>query len=400
MNIEGFKKVLLFLKKKQQKNCCSLRDLAKPAPTPPINRSFLLLFFKKEVACLLFAAMTANPAFANDAVAVALDRPATMTRLAPSGLFTAVTTAGTRLVAVGERGRIMVSDDDGVNWRQVPCPTSVTLTAVVFATPASGWVLGQMGVVLRTADGGLNWVRQLDGMQANQATMEEAEADVARLGNNDTTAAIMQNAEALVGGGPSVPFLALLPLTPAHLLLAGGFGLALESRDGGAHWVSVAGGMANPNGLHVYGLVRDQNEVFAVGEQGLFLAGTGGMPDQAVATPFPGTFFGAVVTPAHSLILYGLQGTILRSTDLAAHWQLPQSGVADAIDAGLLLRDGRILLGDVAGTILLSRDDGQTFHPHQAGEPVAGLAQAPDGSIIVAGPFGLRRIPLAALNGA
>jgi photosystem II stability/assembly factor-like uncharacterized protein len=106
-----------------------------------------------------------------------------------------------------------------------------------------------------------------------------------------------------------------------------------------------------------------------------------------------------VVTPAHSLILYGLQGTILRSTDLAASWQLPRSGVADAIDAGLVLRGGGILLGDVAGTLLLSRDDGQTFQPHQAGEPVAGLAQAPDGSIIAAGPFGLRRIPLAALNG-
>jgi photosystem II stability/assembly factor-like uncharacterized protein len=343
--------------------------------------------------------LMARPAFANDAVGMVLNRPAVMTRLAPSGLFTAVTTAGARLVAVGERGRIMVSDDDGVDWRQVPCPTSVTLTAVVFATPVSGWALGQMGVVLHSGDGGLSWVRQLDGMQANQATMDEAEADAAKLGNNDTTAAIMQNAQALAGGGPSVPFLTLLPLSPAHLLLAGGFGLALESQDGGAHWVSVAGGMNNPNGLHIYGLVRDQDEVFAVGEQGLVLAGTGGMPGKAVAAPFAGTFFGAVVTPAHSLILYGLQGTILRSTDLAASWQLPRSGVADAIDAGLVLRGGGILLGDVAGTLLLSRDDGQTFQPHQAGEPVAGLAQAPDGSIIAAGPFGLRRIPLAALNG-
>jgi photosystem II stability/assembly factor-like uncharacterized protein len=337
---------------------------------------------------------------ANDAVAVALDRPATITRLAQSGLFTAVTTAGARLVAVGERGRIMISEDDGVTWRQVPSPTSVTLTAVVFATPASGWVLGQMGVVLHSGDGGLTWSRQLDGMRANQATMAEARADVARLGNNDTTSAIMQNAQALVGGGPSVPFLALLPLTPAHLLLAGGFGLALASDDGGAHFVSVAGGMANPNGLHIYGLVRDRSEIFAVGEQGLALEGENAMPAKPVATPFAGTFFGALVTPAHSLIFYGLQGTILRSTDAAATWQQPPSGVADAIDAGLVLHDGGVLLGDVAGALLVSHDDGKTFSLRQAGEPVAGLAQAPDGSIIAAGPFGLRRIPRADLNGA
>jgi photosystem II stability/assembly factor-like uncharacterized protein len=360
-----------------------------------------LLFFKGEVlACLIAACPLGQAAFANDAIAVALDRPAMMTRLAQSGLFTAVATAGARLVAVGERGRIMISDDDGVNWRQVPSPTSVTLTAVVFATPLSGWALGQMGVVLHTGDGGLTWVRQLDGMEANRATMAEAQADVAKAGNNDTTSAIMQNAQALLGGGPSVPFLALLPLTPAHLLLAGGFGLALESQDGGAHWVSVAGEMANPNGLHIYGLVRDKNSTFAVGEQGLALKGTNAMPDKPVPTPFPGTFFGAVVTPAHSLVFYGLQGTILRSTDSAATWQQPPSGVADAIDAGLVLRDGDILLGDVAGALLVSRDDGKTFSLHQAGEPVAGLAQAPDGSIIAAGPFGLRRIRLADLNGA
>jgi photosystem II stability/assembly factor-like uncharacterized protein len=337
-------------------------------------------------------------ACANDAVAVALDRPATITRLAASGLFTAVTTAGARLVAVGERGRIMLSDDDGVQWRQVPSPTSVTLTAIVFATPQSGWALGQMGVVLHTGDGGLSWTRQLDGIQANQLTLAEAQADAARLGSNDATTADLQNAQALIKSGPSVPFLSLLALTPMHLLLAGGFGLALESRDGGANWVSVADGMANPNGLHIYALLRDRDEAFAVGEQGLVLAGKDTMPSKPVATPFPGTFFGAIVTPAHSLILYGLQGTILRSTDAAVTWQQPASGVADAIDAAIVLRNGDILLGDVAGTLLLSHDDGKTFSSYPAGEPVAGLDEAPDGSIIAAGPFGLRRIPFAALK--
>jgi photosystem II stability/assembly factor-like uncharacterized protein len=351
-----------------------------------------------SLACLLALCPLGGAAFANDAVAVALDRPATLTHLAASGLFTAVTIAGGRLVAVGERGRIMLSDDSGLSWRQVASPTSVTLTAIVFATPQSGWALGQMGVVLHTGDGGLSWTRQLDGIQANQLTLAEARTDAARLGKDDAAAADLQNAQALIQGGPSVPFLSLLPLTPTHLLLAGGFGLALESQDGGARWASVADGMANPDGLHIYALLRDQDEVFAVGEQGLVLEGRDAMPSKAVTTTFPGTFFGAIVTPAHSLILYGLQGTVLRSTDAAATWAQPASGVADAIDAATVLRNGGILLGDVAGALLLSNDDGKTFTLSQAGEPVAGLAQAPDGSIIAAGPFGLRRIPLAALK--
>ena len=39
--------------------------------------------------------------------------------------------AGNRLVAVGERGTILLSDD-GQAWRQVPSPVSVGLTGVSF----------------------------------------------------------------------------------------------------------------------------------------------------------------------------------------------------------------------------------------------------------------------------
>jgi hypothetical protein len=42
------KQELLFLKKKKQKNFCSLGDLAPLLPRPAISKSFLVLFFKKE----------------------------------------------------------------------------------------------------------------------------------------------------------------------------------------------------------------------------------------------------------------------------------------------------------------------------------------------------------------
>jgi hypothetical protein len=48
------KQALLFLKKKQRKNFCSLRVVATPGPAAPVSKSFLLpqagrIFFKKEV---------------------------------------------------------------------------------------------------------------------------------------------------------------------------------------------------------------------------------------------------------------------------------------------------------------------------------------------------------------
>ena len=41
----------------------------------------------------------------------------------------AITQAGQRLVAVGERGLVLLSDDAGKHWRQAQVPVSVTLTA-------------------------------------------------------------------------------------------------------------------------------------------------------------------------------------------------------------------------------------------------------------------------------
>src|SRR5438552_4235956 len=82
-----------------------------------------------------------------------LVRGSTLTQRAMSALMTAVALAGTRLVAVGERGTILTSEDHGASWRQQSAPVSVMLTNVQFATARTGWAVGHSGVVLVTHDG-------------------------------------------------------------------------------------------------------------------------------------------------------------------------------------------------------------------------------------------------------
>ena len=79
-----------------------------------------------------------------------------------------ITRAGERLVAVGERGLIIVSDDDGRNWQQAAVPVSATLTAVSFPTPDKGWAVGHAGIILHRDDGGSSWHLQFDGNAVNQ----------------------------------------------------------------------------------------------------------------------------------------------------------------------------------------------------------------------------------------
>ena len=66
--------------------------------------------------------------------------------------------AGKRLVAVGERGHVLLSDDEGKTWRQAKAvPTRTTLTCVHATDANTLWAAGHGGMILRSADAGETW---------------------------------------------------------------------------------------------------------------------------------------------------------------------------------------------------------------------------------------------------
>jgi photosystem II stability/assembly factor-like uncharacterized protein len=292
--------------------------------------------------------------------------------------------AGRRLIAVGERGHVLLSDDDGRTWRQTASPTSVTLTAVRFATASEGWAVGHMGVILHTTDNGNSWQRQLDGIAAARLVLADAATTA--------TPAGLRMARQLVDDGPDKPFLDLL-VRPHDVLAVGAFGLAFASEDRGEHWVSQLAKLDNPQGLHIYGLASVRDDVFAVGERGLLLHSSDGRSFGALPMPYKGTLFGILPSADGALLVFGLHGTVLRSTDAGRHWTTRASGLTQSLTSGIVRANGEILLGCQSGRIAVSDDGGRSFARLIAvPEPVAALAESSDGGIIVAGPRGLVRL--------
>ena len=64
-----------------------------------------------------------------------------------------------RVVAVGERGTILLSDDQGVSWQPatVQPQRDLTLTAVVALADDNLLAVGHDGWILRSADRGAQW---------------------------------------------------------------------------------------------------------------------------------------------------------------------------------------------------------------------------------------------------
>lgn len=326
---------------------------------------------------------------------VTLHQPAQAANWAAKALMLSVARAGSNLVAVGEHGFILLSKDNGHTWQQAASvPTTVTLTKVRFATPTEGWVVGHMGAVLHTVDGGNTWTMVTDGIRSAELAVQYAKQLSTLPGKSQKDAEVqINNAALLVADGPDKPLLALL-IPNAHQILAfGAFGTGLRIDKTNMRAVPLFDEVENPDGLHIYGLAQYAETMYAVGERGLFLRSRKGGPFESLPTSYKGTFFGVLTDRTGIVLAYGLRGTLLRSEDQGVNWRLVSSGTQLSITSGTVMADGRILLGVQSGQILISSDAGRTFKTCVvAPQPVAELAQAADGSVIVVGPRGVTRI--------
>jgi photosystem II stability/assembly factor-like uncharacterized protein len=346
---------------------------------------------KSRRAALLLGLLVSLPALAG--TVELLDQPARSSLHLLDSLQTAVARAGDRLVSVGERGLILLSDDNGAHWRRANSPVSVLLTNVFFVSPQQGWVIGHGGVVLATTDGGENWVKQIDGLQAAQIELAAAQAaDPGAPGYKHR----LTEAQRLVDDGADKPLLGIHFSDAQHGLVVGAYGLALATDDGGKSWRSMIGQIDNAKYRHLYAVLVTDKATLIAGEEGrVFRSTDGGKSFAAIGQPGRGTFFGLVADAQGDIVAFGLRGDAFRSKDYGDHWDkidLPPSG----LNGGTRIADGRLVLVDDWGEVLVSSDGGKSFAP--VGTPQAmklvGVVQAADGALVAAGNRGNVRISL------
>ncbi len=356
-------------------------------------------------------ALSAMPAVAADRL---LDRPAVASDLAMRSAMFSMARAGKRLVAAGERGQVIYSDDCAVHWRQAAVPVGVTLTALQFVDDRLGWAVGHGGVVLVTRDGGATWRRQLEGGQAAQLAMESAQralqdAPAASEGNtaaNESRRLALRDAERLVREGPDKPLFALHFWTPQRGMVIGAFGLALSTSDGGSSWQWMADRIPNPKGLHLYALHVRGDAVFIVGEQGLILqAPNAESPFSKVPSPYAGSFFGVMPTAPEggaAILLYGLRGNAFRGAADGKSWVPVPTGGASSLISGLTVARQDLLLFDADGQVLRWQP-GTSAARRVAASPVAAVhaaVTACEGHIALAGARGVAVVDMNNFNGA
>lgn len=252
-----------------------------------------------------------------------------------SGIL-AVTRAGERIVAVGDRGVVLISDDDGASFRQAESvPTRATLTSVTFRPDGrKGWAAGHWGVVLATEDGGDHWRMQRDDLSVDQ------------------------------------PLFSVLFTDANHGMAVGLWSLLVRSEDGGKTWAAStleagagSGAGAKGGGRNLFSLFTSSKGTWLIAaEAGVVYRSTNaGKSWSPVETGGKASLWAAASLKSGALLVGGLSGALYRSEDDGASWQAAASSSKSSITALAQAADGKVLAVGLNGVVLSSSDDGRSF---------------------------------------
>jgi len=317
------------------------------------------------------------------ALADIIETPSMPTLLAPANLLNDADRAGQRIVAAGERGHIIFSDDGGETWVQGQVPVSLTLTGIDFGSETHGWAVGHSGVVLSTENAGESWDLQLTGVDAAKLAIEtrkeEIEAMEARIEEapeeevDDLEWALddlifsLENMEADLDIGPVNPFLDVWFENETHGFVVGAYGMFLRTTDGGETWRDWGANLDNPRSFHLNSITQITGGGLVVaGEAGqIFVSADNGDTWETRESPYEGSLFGALGTGnANEILVFGLRGNTFKSTDFGRSWTVVPNEGGTTLNNGAVAEDGRITLVGNSGAVLMSSDGGESFSPY------------------------------------
>ncbi|WGK92670.1 WD40/YVTN/BNR-like repeat-containing protein [Pseudomonas migulae] len=325
-----------------------------------------------------------------------LDLPARVSALAINSPLSGMARAGERVIAVGQRGHILFSDDAGKHWQQAAVPVSADLTAVNFPTTTQGWAVGNDGVVLHSSDAGATWQKQLDGRQIGALLVKHYTALASAEPGNEQWPLLVAEGQRLIDQGADKPLLDTWFANDKVGYVVGVFNLILRTEDGGQSWTPFQDRTDNPQGFHLNAIASTGDALYIAGEQGLLLKWDDNTQRfSAVPTPYQGSFFGVLGKPGEALV-YGLRGNVLRSTDGGHHWTALDTGLHVSITAGLIDARGDYRLFTQGGQMLVSQGTGAQLHllRQPVPTPVAGVTQSAAGALVVAGSRGAQTLAL------
>ena len=354
-----------------------------------------------------FASHSGAQAGAAGEDAAPADLPAALARLADRSLLLDAARAGDSIVAVGEHGHVLVSTDNGRSWSQSPAPTRSTLTGVHFADAEYGIAVGHDAVILRTTDGGLSWEKVYFAPDDQTPLLDVWLADRTTGYAVGAYGLFLETSDGGVTWTRRPFFSETLPAGDEMADDGAGSSTEGEAADYdedddefGDEEDSGSADYVDPE----YGEDRHLNHITSAADGTLYLAAElgrfyrsddGGQVWYRLPTPYEGSFFATLPLDNQRLLLMGMRGNLFYSADRGETLEPIETNTVQLLDAGIVDAAGRtIIIAGMGGVLLRSTDGGRSFVMHGQADRkgIAQILAAPDGGVLLFGEAGAQRL--------
>lgn len=238
---------------------------------------------------------------------------------------------------VGELGRIFHTSDGGVSWERQDAGTKRPFLTVACLDAKTAWIAGKEGIVYGTHDGGTTWTLSSTGSQRHVFTL-------------------------------AFP-------TPERGHGAGDFGTMIHTEDGGKSWAvqqvppdvklpdSALDTGVDPGDVNLYSVTfPDPDHGWVVGEFGTIMASAdGGATWHQQRGPVESTLFGIHFADAQHGWAVGIDSIIIHTEDGGETWNPQPSPVAQRSLYDVYVRGTQGWIVGGQGTIIKSADGGATW---------------------------------------
>lgn len=271
-----------------------------------------------------------------------------------------------KLLAIGENGVLLVSDDGGNQWQTIALQTEATLTGLVSINPQTIIITCADGSILRSEKTVTEWELIATSSAAFPTGLIYDPL-------HNTTIVLTADGEILIsddGGKLWAPvaniheYLTDVTLIDAgkKLLASSANGSLLQSDNGGRTWVNLpAVTSASIDGI----LTLNDERVVAYGEGGLLIqSNDAGNNWTLLNTPVNDFVHQLLKVDTNNWLAVGAKGLLLNSNNHGQNWQAIAS-IQQKTDYLLsIIRDqksGALITAGPPGTILVSTDMGKTW---------------------------------------
>lgn len=256
-------------------------------------------------------------------------------------------------LVIGASGLILRTEDGGLSWLREKSPISNNLNSVCCINSLLAYIAGDAGKILKTTDGGTTWASLPSGKVSNLRSVDFVNSDTGYIagnqgiilmttdgGNSWSTLATntVQNFEGIVFVNPSVGF-------------AVGFGgTVLRTTNGGVTWASFHTGISSS--LRSVAFQGDSTGI-AVGDFGAILQTTdqgNTWTSQPSGTAF--NLFSVSYAGHRQAIAVGAAGSILYTGDGGTRWDsMSMASTEPSYNEIALMPDGTGLIVGGIGTV-------------------------------------------------